>query len=375
MHHLLPKFVSAIAGGFFMLAASSAVALVNVYSGDNGNLALGGLLQLQFKDQHPVGGNTTQNFIVRRLQLEFEASFQKNWLTRLQLEFGQNSNHPSVFDAYIRYTGFEAGNLTFGNQYAPFSRERLTSAKTLELPERTFIGDINFGVPGRQPGIVFAGSDGPFDYSLGWSHAGIQPSTSNINFASPVNSNGQYTGNLYAGRLQYTPWGQSVPYSQGDLGVNPGVTFGANAYRWSNDASIQSSTPGDDWNSVNGYGVDAAYRGGGFSLDAGYNWFDGTSRDPTVTSGIIQNGEGRLRDWTVKGGYMLMTKRLELVASLQNLNSDAWSVSWKRSLAGVNYFFDGNNLKVQFALEHDTDEKGVAGSDENIIYLQLQQAF
>ncbi|MGA9855065.1 MAG: hypothetical protein WBR29_07310, partial [Gammaproteobacteria bacterium] len=135
------------------------------------------------------------------------------------------------------------------------------------------------------------------------------------------------------------------------------------------------ATPGNDWNTVNGYGLDAAYRGGGFSADAGYNWISGNSRDATVTSGIIQNGEGHLRDWAVKGGYMLQANRLELVASLQNLNSDAWSVSWKRSLAGVNYFFDANSLKVQFAVEHDTDEKGVVGSDENIIYLQLQQAF
>jgi phosphate-selective porin OprO and OprP len=280
----LSRFVSATIGACCLLAAFSADALVNVYSGDNGSLAVGALLQLQFTDEQPSGGNSTQDFIIRRLQLEFEASFEKDWLTRIQFDFGSNSNHPSVLDAYIRYTGFDAGNLTFGNLYAPFSRERLISAKALELPERTFVGNINYGVPGRQPGIVFAGSSGPFDYSLGWFHAGIQPSTSAINFSSPVNSNGQYTGNLYAGRLQFTPWGQSVPYTQGYLDVNPGLTFGANVYRWSNDDSAQSSTPGTDWSTVNGYGLDAAYRGGGFSVDAGYNWFDGNSRDPTVTA-------------------------------------------------------------------------------------------
>lgn len=170
------------------------------------------------------------------------------------------------------------------------------------------------------------------------------------------------------------PWGQSVAFAQGDLGVNPGLTFGVNAYRLSNNDSEQSSTPGDDWGTVNGYGVDAAYRDGGNTLGAGYNWFDGSSPDLTVTSGIIQNGEGGLRDWTLRGGYMLVTKRLELVASLQNLDSDAWSASWKRSVAGVSYYFDGNKLKVQMNIEHDTNKNGIAGRDENIIYMQLQQA-
>lgn len=176
-------------------------------SGDNGNLALGGLLQLQFKDEYPIGGNPTQDFIIRRLHLVLEASFEKDWLTRVQLDFGQDTDHPNVLDAYIRYTGFDAGDLNIGNQDAPFSRERLVPASALALVELPFVGNASYGVPGRQSGIAFAGAAGLFDYSLGWFQAGIQPSTSEIDFSSPVNSNGQYTGNLYAGRLQYPPVG------------------------------------------------------------------------------------------------------------------------------------------------------------------------
>ncbi|MGH8426660.1 MAG: hypothetical protein ACRES7_01585 [Gammaproteobacteria bacterium] len=74
-----------------------------------------------------------------------------------------------------------------------------------------------------------------------------------------------------------------------------GLTSGANAYHRTNDGSPQTATPGTDWDTVTGYGLDAAWRGGRFSTDAGYNWISGTSRDPSTTTGIIQNCEGRLQ--------------------------------------------------------------------------------
>ena len=57
----------------------------------------------------------------------------------------------------MKYSGFDAMDITVGNTNFCFSRELLTSSKNQQLVERTFVGDHNYGTPDRQAGIHLQG--------------------------------------------------------------------------------------------------------------------------------------------------------------------------------------------------------------------------
>ncbi|HEX5314989.1 MAG TPA: hypothetical protein VFX38_08820, partial [Gammaproteobacteria bacterium] len=66
----LLSWIAAFAG-ICLLGTTAARATVSVYSNDKLSVGLGGLLQLRFKDDHPIGGNSEQEFLVQCLRLEF----------------------------------------------------------------------------------------------------------------------------------------------------------------------------------------------------------------------------------------------------------------------------------------------------------------
>ncbi len=124
-----------------------------------------------------------------------------------------------------------------------------------------------------------------------------------------------------------------------------------------------------------GFEVSGAYRIAGFSLDAQYNSFTADTVDAAFTGGIYKNGSTTLSNWAVKGGYMIIASKLELVAGISAQDTDNYQKTWKRTELGVNFFFHKHDIKTQLTYRMGESLKGVDNKDEDEVYLQMQYVF
>lgn len=360
-------------------AGGNAAAGITLFEEGARYAKVGGRIQAQYRYDSPEAGASTDDLFFRRLRFYIEGSASEDWKGKWQVDFGKDGSDPAVKDAYIAYTGRDAATVTVGNHYVPFSREALTSSKRQQLVERTFTGDHNFGVPDRQMGVSLSGGE-DIRYTVGWYQAGIDPSTSKLDFASGANDSAEYFGNMFAGRIDFYPNGV-FKMAQGSFDSEFKYAVGASAFSWSNDddnvpdpLDPEARNPFGDYDSITGAGVDGAIRMGGLSVDAGYNTFTSETRG-AVTDGLVVNGEGDFDTWMLEAGYMLVGDRLEGVVGYQSLDADAYAEAWNRTSAGLNLFFNGHNDKLQLTWEMSENRNGVVGSDGDTVFVQWQHAF
>lgn len=340
---------------------------------------VGGRIQTQYRYDSPDAGDSTDDLFFRRLRFYIEGSVSEDWKGKWQVDFGKDGADPAVKDAYMAYSGWDAGTVTVGNHYVPFSREALTSSKRQQLIERTFTGDHNFGVPDRQMGVSVSGGD-RIQYAVGWYQAGIDPSTGKLDFDTRANDSAEYFGNLVAGRVDFYPNG-AFKMAQGSFDSEFKYAFGASAFTWSNDndnvpdpLDPDARNPFADYDSITGVGIDGAVRVAGLSVDAGYNTFTTETRG-AVTDGLVAGGEGDFDTWMLEGGYMLLGERLEGVIGFQSLDADVFDDTWNRVSVGLNLFFNRHKDKLQLTWEVSENRYGVAGNDADTLFLQWQHAF
>ncbi|MDY6942463.1 MAG: porin, partial [Pseudomonadota bacterium] len=323
--------------------------------------------------------DATDDFFLRRMRFYIEGSVTENWSGIWQVDFGKESENPAIKDAYIQYSGLSAGKIIIGNHNAPFSRELLTSSKRQQLVERTFVGDHNYGTPDRQMGISIKGGDN-FQYQVGVYNAGIDPSTSKLDWESRTSEDAEYFGYMVAGRLDFYPMGK-FKKAQGDFARDKfQLGVGVNAYTWSNDDDTYAGAdpaivaPGE-YESVTGYGADVAVRGAGLSVDAEYNSYSSDTNSDSFSGGLIEDGSGDFATYSVEGGFMVVPSKLEIVAGYQGLDADAWDETWTRMSIGANWFFSKHKDKIQFEYQMGDDVQGVKDDEETIIYVQFQHVF
>ena len=356
-----------------MLLPTAAQAGITLIDEDGKYLELGGRLQAQYETaDFDSEDETTDDFFFRRLRFYIEGSVTENWLGKWQVDFSGNSQDPEVRDAYIVYAGFD-GKLTIGNHKAPFSREILSSSKRQQLVERTFVGDHNFGIPDRQIGVSYGDGGDVFSYRVGLYEAGLDGDTDAIDFESTAGGDSEYTGRLIIGRVDIHPGGP-IPFAQGDFGEAQGFAFGINAYTWSNDDDTVFNGAAD-YDDITGVGVDAAYRGGGFSIDTEYNTISAETVGNMVTTGIIEDGDADLDTFAVEGGFMFVPNKWEVVAGYEILDADAFDEEFTRTSVGINHFFNKHKDKLRFTVRSSSDVNGVDGDDAIETFLQLQHTF
>ena len=363
------------------LAAGSlpAFAGVTVYKDDSGKyVKIGGRIQLQYHqtDEDFTGGVTEDEVFFRRFRPYIEGSLHKDWLGKFQWDMGKasGSNEVAVKDAYMQYKGFDGMKLTVGNAKTAFSREFLTSSKKQQLVERTFVGDHNYGSPDRSLGLHLSGTNSD---KLTWgatlASASIDPSSSKLDFDSPVNKDSDFNeGWIVGGRVDFHPFGV-LKFSQGDFDGDTKATIGVGAFSWSNDDDLLEHAA--DIDTVTGFEISGAFRAAGFSVDAQYNLFDAETVDSTFTSGLYVNGETELENWAIEGGYMVMPKKLELVAGFSSQDADGYATEWNRTELGANWFLHKHDIKVQFTYRMNEDKDGTPGNDEDEVFVQTQYVF
>ncbi|MES1940633.1 phosphate-selective porin O and P [Salinisphaera sp. T5B8] len=400
MNRFQLRAMGVLAGAAVTAMPMLASAGITLYEEGNKSLEIGGRLQPQYRlvdgdNGDAEGSDSGDDFFLRRMRFYIEGTLTENIYGIWQVDFGDTSDDPEVKDAFINYSGLPMGNITVGNAKVPFSRELLTSSKRQQFVERTVVGDHNYGVPDRQMGVTYNLDDNDMvQGSLGIYQAGIDPSFSKVDFESRVSSDAEYFGNMVAGRIDWTPLGK-FKMAQGAFGEETKFGMGLNAFTWNNDDDISDDDIQNQYDTVNGYGVDAGFRSGYFSADAAVQYFDADTIDGAASStGLVdENGDAKFSTYLVKAGYMVVPSKLEFVAGFSALDPDdgfyaggeKYDDMDKRYSAGLNYFFNKHDAKIQLTYEigrdvlYTNDANGQVqapsniGGDQNTLFLQFQQ--
>jgi len=315
-----------------------------------------------------AGDLNDDELIFRRLRPYLKLKYKDNWQVKLAWEIGEGRN--SIKDAYVRYRGIDWLDIKLGNETLPFSRERMTSSAKQQSPERTLVGDTEFGVPGRQLGIhLKTGFAAPFSFYLSFAKANIHGDLlTEIQFISPLSNSRiadslQDEGSIMVARVDYKLWG-GTKYRQGNLKDNTGLTLSVAVYDWDNQHTVV------EINHAEGIEVSVAYRGAGLSIDAEYNELSAESPF-LLDRPLFDMGKAGLQQSSIEAGYLIFKNQLELVASIQAMQADNWSRDWGIWEVGANYFFSGHNHKLQLSYR---DQENVKGKlvDERAVFLQWQ---
>lgn len=383
LNHLL---VSLALLGAFSLPFYAVAGGVRISDGDK-YVKVGGQIQLQYHREMPDGEPSVDDLFFRRLKVTVEGTSHKDWKGKIQVDVGkaENENEVAVKDTYFRYLGFKNMDLTIGNMNFPFSRELLTSSKSQQLVERTFVGDHNYGTPDKNAGIHLKGNTGgkKITWRASGAVASLDPDNDKLDFDTPVNRNEDFNdGFMFGGRVDFHPFGL-VKFAQGDFRREVRAAIGVAAYTWSNDNDNNTNTPPVatspctskcDVDAVTGVEVSGAFRGAGFSVDAQYNSFDSETVESGVTDGIYVNGKTTLTNAAIEGGYMF-GETIELVAGYQTQDADGYATAWNRTSAGVNWYINRQDTKVQLTYRMGEHLNGIRNNDTDEVFLQTQFLF
>ncbi|NOZ10810.1 MAG: hypothetical protein GXP09_07230 [Gammaproteobacteria bacterium] len=381
------KLITITAISVLLLAPDSYAGGVTIKDGDK-YLKMGGRIQIQYYQNDADNKESADKIFFRRFRPYIEGSIHKNWKGKFQWDMGkaEDGNEIAVKDAYLQYKGFTNKKLTIGNKKTPFSQEFLTSSKKQQLVERTFVGDHNYGTPDRMLGIFLDGhsSDKNITYSLALGNGNIDPDAKKLDFDTPANDRSDWNqGRTIAARVDYFPLGH-YKFSQGDFKRKTRANIGIGAFSWNNDGDNNTYTSASgsssnakkaDVDSVTGFEISGALRGGGFSVDAAYNVFNADTVDPAFTGGIFKSGSTELKNWAVEGGYMMVPSKFELVAGYQAQDADNYAKQWTRTSLGANWYIAKHDIKVQLSYRVGRNTNGKAGSDRDEVFLQTQYVF
>lgn len=348
-------------------------------------LKIGGRIHLQYHQENPEVGNTEDELFFRRFRLYIEGSLHEDWSGKFQWDMGKSDL--AVKDAYMQYKGFDNMEVTLGNANFPFSRELLTSSKKQQLVERSFVGDHNYGTPDRNVGMHLSGKTGDqFSWAFSIAQATVDPDNKKLDFDTPVNNDNESDaddwaeGWMYGGRIDFHPLG-FLKMSQGDFDGDQKLTISFAAFAWGNDEDNLGEDAGNnpatkaDVDSVTGVEFSAAYRVAGLSVDAEFNSFEADLITAGITSGIYEDSETTLENWSVDGGYMVIDDTVELVAGVESQDADNYAETWDRTSVGVNWFLHKHDIKYQLTYRMNENVNGVDGADEDEIFLQGQYVF
>ena len=363
---------------------------IKVFEEGDRFVEIGARVQIQYLQTDFEGSETRDQVFFRRLRPYISGSVTKNWVGKVQFDFGKtiDGNEVAIKDAYMQYKGWKNKTLTIGNAKTPFSREFMTSSNRQQTVERGFVGDHNFGTPDRQLGFRLdgqnAGKKVTYSLALGGEHH--DPSATRMDFDSPANNNTDWNeGLVIAGRVDFHPMG-FVKFDQGDFnssGVKP--NFSLAFFSWSNDddnntytdpaTGLSTSGSKADLDSAEGFELSAGIRGNGISVDVEYNLISADTVDPIFTGGVYRSGSTDLDKFHVEGGFMLPSNQIELVGSWESLDADNYLDTWTATEVGVNYFWNKHKVKAQLTYRMGENRLGVPGADGDTTLLQWQFVF
>lgn len=345
-------------------------------------VSLGGRLQSRFTftDADDKGAaRDSDKFEVKRMKFWMNGyAYSKDLTYLLQVDFTQGSSSKLLEHAYFNYRLIDEAQILVGQTKVPFGRQWLNSSGGQQFVDRSTASDMFR--PGYDAGVKLNGdiAGGIATYELGVYGGGGQSNYRTSN------------DNAYAARITANPFGK-MAYSEGDLDQSgkPLLSVGANYYRnslqktsatafESNNVTLAGSTgwlgkgistfaTGEKID-INGYGVDAAFKWLGASVQGEY---------------LLGQAEGRTSDKTMRAhgfyaqaGYCLIPKTLEVAFrySFVDPNRDKANDQQVDTQGAISYYFDKHNLKLQGDITNSHDQS--RGRTDDLIYrLQAQVIF
>lgn len=343
---------------------------------------IGGVLMLDYSAFDGVYLNDDQNDVesdveLRRARVDLKHRMNDDWQAKLQINFDEEDSSSEIGDAYIRYSGLNGVNLTFGKMKEPFGLENQTSSKNITFLERSMA--TNAFAPGRNKGIEISGSPSAFTWSFGAYDVDLDDDEDSNAYAAT----GRLTWAVFSSQEQTLHLGLAGSWRDLDGGE---FEIDERSEVHSSEKIISSGDIETD--TLQLVGLEAAWVNGPLSIQSEYMSTDiqavDRSEDGTFDGYYLQTsyfltGESR----RYKNGIFSKVKPMdtsgawELTARYSVLNTRESSEGNKgeTSTLGVNYYYD-KNIRIMANLLHSEVEQEVDGEgDGNAISMRLQYVF
>lgn len=328
-------------------------------AGKEPKLTVGGLVQAQgeFGDAGDSRFAKNDRFLLRRARINAQGGFLEGFDFRVELDLGGSSAglRAQLTDGYAAWTGSKIVSIRFGQFKTPFGYEQLFSDPALLIIERSLANDRL--TLSRQLGLQISATS--LDRRLS-AAAGVF-NGNGVN--NGLNDNEKF---LFVGRVTAVP----VQAKRSDQEVR--WSLGAGAYT-TQDSSLTLNDFGFRGNAFSGkrsgLGLDTQVRFGLFDLWAEYLRAQFKPVDSIPSAKLISEGG------YVQGSYFLVPKKFQGVVryELFDPNRDLGGNSTKTWLLGLNYFFKGDDLKLQ--LDYQRSNASGLSSRENKLFTRLQVVF
>jgi len=103
---------------------------------------------------------------LREASIALKNKLNADWQAKLKVTFNNEGDPASeIDDAYIKFTGWNDGDLTIGKTKEPFGLEELTSSEDVTTIERSMT--THAFAPGRNPGLGLSGDISQFTWAIG----------------------------------------------------------------------------------------------------------------------------------------------------------------------------------------------------------------
>jgi hypothetical protein len=351
-------FRPAVAAALLLLATPAHAGWPDVW--------LGGLAQPQVKweqeDPNVMEANPRNSgFALHRARIQAGAFLRGStvlWEARVEADMVPGFQ---LLDAWLSGTGELKGRgfLKFiaGQQFAPFSRQTIVPAHTLQMVD---FAQLTTLTPGRQLGLTgtLAIPYAPWVQISGGLYNG-----KGVNVVENLDQNF-----MYVGRLAFRPIGERAPLVESALGPD--------AIWIAGDVSYNKKKLGDFNEHTLLVGADAFASFRGFSAYVEYLW-----GNVTYTTGAPKQNY-HLQGFNAQAGYLLpipgwfyrrfeVTARFEAVAPNQTVPiTGPGDPTQARAayVAGLGYYHRGHNLKLQVNYTHNQELDSVDASGKNASY-------
>lgn len=245
------------------------------------------------EDEAQLGDGTE----IRRAYLGVQGKVYGDWRYIVRFNFAPGDS-VSANDIYLRYAGFERGDVTLGHFKEPFSLEQLTSDNYITFMERSLADTFT---PKRNLGIGLA-THGPASRG-GWSAAAGLFGEGFDSDETDENEEEVSSGYGLTGRATFAPIARKgrvlhvgASVSHRETNDNEQIRFRARPESHVTNVRLVDTDELDSVDSLTPYGVEAAGVWGPVSLQGEY-------MSAAVDSG--PNGDPDFSGWYVYGSYIL----------------------------------------------------------------------
>ncbi len=325
----------------------------------------------------------------RRSRLGLSGTIEDDWAYQIEYDFAEND--VAARDIYLRYTGWDAGNLTIGQFKVPFSLEELTSSNNITFIERAL--PVGMYAQSRRTGVGFAGSGESFTYSVMGFGQGIGSSVRST--AGSSNSGDEGIG--LGGRMTFTPvnrdgnllhLGIAVTTEEPENKADNQVRFRNRPESRPTGIRLIDTGTISDVDRINQVGLEAGWQTGPFSIQG--EW---------MRSDVNRNGgnpDYSLDGYYINASYVLTGESRGYRGGVfrgisPERSSGAWEVAARYSHAslddgdlaggkesnvtlGVNWYANSRIRLMANYIMVDSERGGVS-DDPNIFLVRAQVAF